>query len=166
MAFTANILITAWASIHVLLENHQKTLSRQTEELGKNEFIEEEVSIGDVRAVLTWTKHIRQWLWWGGVGSGVVFAAFLYYLIWEVSPDTLVCGAWFQRSLSLAAYTCPILMGLMTIVGLSGNWWVDRQTKKLQKVATRKQTIREEKTEQVRASIRRTHQPLKWDDDN
>ena len=44
MAFAANLLITAWAAFQERWKNEEAAISKEVDDLEKNEFLEEELS--------------------------------------------------------------------------------------------------------------------------
>lgn len=73
MAFTANLLLTAWAGVYNFLEDRYRRLASDADDLADDEYIQEEVSIQELRNTLDYWRRIRTTFWWIGLAFSVAF---------------------------------------------------------------------------------------------
>ena len=156
MAFAANLLFTAVASIYNFQWDRQRKLAIEADALAKNPAIQEEVSIQVLQNVITGWGQCRNVLWRIIRGVCLIAALYLYILMWHVSPDTRIDdGWWWWNSLMVAAYAGPISMILMPITGMVGVKHASFWTKKLQKQARINQAASEKKLREAAKRIPR-----------
>jgi len=138
MAFTANLLLTAWAGVYNFLEDRYRSLASDADDLADDEYIQEEVSIQELRNTLDHWRRIRTTFWWIGLAFSVPSAVILYYLAWHGSPDAGVCGFWAWTSLMVMAYVGPAFMIAMGVAGFWGHKRAMYWRNKLKQQASKK----------------------------
>lgn len=142
MAFAANLLVTALASVYNFLGDRFKDLSNATDGFTKDPYIQEELGIELLGKILKVSNFLRYFFWWTGLSVVAISAPYLYHLAWHVSPDTMVGDGWQWGFLMFAAYAGPTFMILMTAVGFLCANWADYWENKLEeKAETKKQTF-------------------------
>ena len=138
MAFAANLLITAWAAFQERWKNEEAAISKEVDDLEKNEFLEEELSFERIRQTIEfWHQRGRRLFWRSALLAAVIFALFLYGVAWHFDMDAERCCAW-KMALISSAYTSPILMLAMVVTWLIGNGRANSQLEKLRDQARKK----------------------------
>ena len=136
MAFAANLLLSAWAVVYNFLEDRQKILEEDADNLENNPYIQEELSIEEFRKTITFWSVIRRFFWWIGLCFCLASAIFLYILVWNVSPSTRICdNIYLWYPLLAAVYVGPTSMLVMTCAGMIGNERASSWSKKLKNKA-------------------------------
>ena len=152
MAFTANLAVALWA---VLLRRFQAQwieFSDAAEAFARSELIQEELSIRRLRqTIASWRKAVDV-LRAVGLGTGLALALFLYVM--RLHGDS-ICLAWLcsRTALLFAAYTSPLLMTAMTLVGLEGKRRAGKQVADLQDLVAKKEQQGDELFERLIARI-------------
>ena len=156
MAFSANLLVTAWASFYGLLERRERDLENDAEALANDPLIEEEVGIETLQELIAKWQTVRRFLWWLGLAVSLVSAVYFYVLAWHVSPDRDVTSSWWLPwSLWVAAYTGPATLAIMALAGMWGNKQASKLNEKLQKRARKKKAQAEARRRRVARDMRR-----------
>ena len=154
MAFAANLLVAAWASLYQLYKEQKQAMLSEADKFEQNPFIEEELSIRAFRKVIKRWDRIERFFWWPGLIMGVCSALSLYIIMWHVSSETMVGAVW-RFLLMVAAYTGPISMMLMAVTGIAGGKHTLVWKKTLQKQVETNQAASEKKLREADQRILR-----------
>ena len=86
LAFDANLLVAAWATLYNLLSTRFKALSDDADRFEREPLLEEEVSIAALRQTIRTWGGWRTRLWWAGLVCCTVSAAIFYVYAWQGLP--------------------------------------------------------------------------------
>ena len=154
MAFSANLLFTALGGFYNFLEDRQKTLRDDADNLENNPYIQEELSIETLRETINSWGIWRQRLWKAGLFVSLGSALFLYLITWHFFPGP-ICESWFWwPSMYFAAWVGPALLGLMAAVGAIGNKRASNLNEKLQQQVKKKQQQQQELSDEAQQKLR------------
>lgn len=120
IAFSANLLLTAWAGLYRLMEHHQADMVKKAEIYESLADMKETIAISAFKTFLVFWRRIQNFVWFFGLTCSAFSALFIYCLIWFFSPDTNMCTLFWQIALSLLAFSGPTLMILMAGLGWLG----------------------------------------------
>ena len=148
LAFDANLLVAAWATVYNLFNNRFKTLSDDADNLAEDTLLEEEVSIRALRNTIDVWGGWRRFLWRMGFTLCAASAAALYLLTWLNLPQSTPLAGAHVLWLWVAAFAGPGVMVGMAIVGALGSRRAsglrdDLEEQRQKKVRTREADLRE-----------------------
>ena len=139
MALTVNLAVALWGVVLQRFTSRRRELSDAADRLALSEFIDEQLSIEELRKTIKWRLGGVEVVWWVGLSVGLLSVVFLYTLMWHGYP---LWDRWCSRTALLwAAYTSPALMTAMTLAGYLG---ISVANRRLSKIQTLDETRRRE----------------------
>lgn len=130
MAFSANLLLTAWAAVYRAQVARESEQVQAAEDFRKDEILQEELSIRRHVKTIAIFKRGRKISWFAGLLFCILSAVGLYVAAWHF-PELAVPHGWRWNALMAAVYTGPAFMLLMYIWIAVGNWWIGGQYREL-----------------------------------
>ena len=150
LAFDANLLVAAWATLYSLFNTRFKALADDVDRFEQEPLLEEEISIDTLkRTIKSWGAG-RTVLWWLGFACCTLSATNLYVYMWRALPATTSLTTADIRWFMFQAYAGPVLMAAMAVVGLVGSKLASNQRDKLEKQRKRKEKIRGQRLRRIR----------------
>ena len=150
LAFDANLLVAAWATLYNLFNTRFKALSDDADRFEQEPLLEEEISIEALKNTIAFWSRLRTVLWWAGFLCCTLSAVNLYVYVWQALPPTTVWTAADVNWFTLQAWAGPALMAAMAVVGLAGSKLASNKRDALERQRKRKAATRDRKLRDVR----------------
>ena len=126
MAFEANLILFAWASVLALMRGRLTQYSETADRFDQEAALaEESIAREELRRTITFWMKLPVWLWVVGLVSGALSAIVVYLMTLHGDPNLRLCG-WRLPIVWLVSYTSPVSMLLMAAAG----WWGIRRARK------------------------------------
>ena len=130
MAFSANLLATALASIYNNFDDQDEVMRKRVRAYKDDSRLQEEISINKLADTIERWGTCRRRFWWFGVRVAVLSAIALYLLPWLVPLDLQIVGWWFA-ALIFASFCGPACFVLMVLAGMRGHKRADERCEEL-----------------------------------
>lgn len=146
LAFGLNVLFTAWYKLYETLERRQDMLTQSAEQLHKNEYVQEELSIQLMESTVSVGRFWRKWLWRIGWVLSFAGASFFYVVNWHFPTSYALAQGW----LFFFAYAPVATMSTMVVLSYSCNGLASWQDNRLQQHASTKAQESEGRVEAIK----------------